>query len=213
MNTSDNSNEFGVELISRIEEALDTRHWNFKLSYSKLYDIKGYLLRRIIYDSEWCRIKFQYYQRTPPESHELHISYGRLHASSEDHLMTWQGEKCYCWHGSGLLHLYFLEELSPAETLERQHGGKRLSVLEEFSKSESSKKLLQESGHMYPLIREAVIWKNYGLHLFELFDLRQPDLWAKYAAYLKEYYKLKAEYAKSKGNTPLSVNPPLYKVC
>ena len=49
------------------------------------------------------------------------------------------------------------------------------------------------------------IWKHYGNHFFEIFDLRKPDVWEKYQMYIKEFYDLKGRRA----NTV----PPLDKVC
>jgi hypothetical protein len=49
------------------------------------------------------------------------------------------------------------------------------------------------------------IWKTYGQNLFELFDLRRPDLWEQYRKFLKEYYDIK-------GRSP-NIHPPLDQVC
>src|SRR5210317_121476 len=35
-----------------------------------------------------------------------------------------------------------------------------------------------------------IIWEHYGQSLFDLFDLRQPELWKEYRVFLKEYYQL-----------------------
>jgi hypothetical protein len=49
------------------------------------------------------------------------------------------------------------------------------------------------------------IWQYYGKRLFELFDLRQPDLWQEYREFLKEVYDIK-------GRNP-AIKPPMDKVC
>ena len=33
--------------------------------------------------------------------------------------------------------------------------------------------------------------KNYGQRLFELYDLRQPDLWGQYISFMKEFHRIK----------------------
>lgn len=213
MKEASNNNEFGADLIQIIEENLDLRHWKFHLSYTKLGDIKGYIFRRIIYDSEWCRIQFEYYRRVPPDDHELHIYYGRLHALNEDYLMIWNGEKCRCWHSNSFIHLYFLDGLSPIEALQHRYSSEYPVGLKELLNSEPKTDLLQVPEKIIPIIRESKIWSHYGIHLFELFDLRRPDLWNKYTKFLKEYYKAEDEYTKLKGNTPMSFDPPRDKVC
>jgi hypothetical protein len=37
----------------------------------------------------------------------------------------------------------------------------------------------------------AMIWEHYGQRLFELFDLRRPDLWEKYSSFVIQVYDLK----------------------
>ena len=49
------------------------------------------------------------------------------------------------------------------------------------------------------------IWQYYGNRLFELFDLRRPDLWQQYREFLKEVYDIK-------GRNP-AIKPAMDKVC
>jgi len=116
--------------------------------------------------------------------YDLNIRYGRIHAPDESEKMYWQGEECHCWHSLGSTHLYFLEGLSPSETLIHPN----LAVFEEAQSSKYDK-IRSELGEFFPIHREYVIWEHYGLHLFELFDLRRPDLWDKYKNFLREYYR------------------------
>ncbi len=37
----------------------------------------------------------------------------------------------------------------------------------------------------------AIIWEKYGYRLFELFDLRRPDLWEKYSVFIKQVYDIR----------------------
>jgi hypothetical protein len=50
-----------------------------------------------------------------------------------------------------------------------------------------------------------VVWQHYGKRFFNLFDLRQPQLWEQYRKFLKEMYDIK-------GRSP-NIKPPLDKVC
>jgi hypothetical protein len=38
--------------------------------------------------------------------------------------------------------------------------------------------------------KHSILWAHYNGKLFELFDLRRPDLWEAYREFLKEYYAL-----------------------
>jgi len=214
MNTVNESNpgaEFGADLMRIIEEEMDLRRWKFYLSHTTLNDSGGITHRKIIYDSEWCRLRFGYSRRFPPDDHELYILYGRLHASNEDEIMLWNGEKCYCWHGIGLTHLYFLDGFSPAETLNSSINGRLPDGIGGFRESDLGRQLRREGGPRYGIVRQSVIWKHYGLRLFELFDLRRPDLWEQYTDYLKEYYRIRDEKAGINGDVLFT--PPLYKIC
>jgi hypothetical protein len=35
------------------------------------------------------------------------------------------------------------------------------------------------------------IWEYYGQRLFELFDVRRPELWEQFAHFIKEFHKIK----------------------
>ncbi len=205
----DNKSISEIELIPIIEDVLDTKSRGFKLSHTILKEYhSGFFMRRIIYDSEWCRIRFDAYQRrsSPPDMHDLNICYGRLHAPNEDHLITWQGETCRCWHSIGSTHLFFLEELSPSDT----HPN--LAVFDE-ARSRMEKESRFWLGDFSPIGWESIIWEHYGIKLFELFDVRRPDLWNRYKKFLEEYYKFRDELFRSKGFSPSVDDPPLWKVC
>lgn len=182
-----NKNFPEINLAPKVEKVIDMKQWGFKLAYSKSSEYSnGYPLHKVIYDSEWCRIQFAAYQRrsSPPDMHDVYVWYGRLHAPDEGEKMTWQGEECRCWHSIGFTHLFFLEGLSPSETLNHPS----LAVFEKARSSEYDK-IRSELGEFSPIHRESLIWEQYGLRLFELFDLRHTDLWDKYKIFLKEYYQ------------------------
>jgi hypothetical protein len=199
-----NSNEFGFELFQLIEENLDLEQWGFHLSYTKLEERQGISNRRIIYDSEWCRLQFIYSRRVLPDENELHRYYGRLHATNDGNLLG-KGEKCYCWHDA-IMPLFFLDGLTPIEALQRNQP----AVLKEFRESPLSTRATHP---LVGILEQSVIWEHYGARFFELFDLRRPNLWNQYVTFLEEYYRLDAEETRHKGINLIPFDPPLYKVC
>jgi hypothetical protein len=75
-----------------------------------------------------------------------------------------------------------------------------------------------QTEHAYPAqeyhVRlNAHIWKKYGQRLFDLLDLRRPDLWDRYRGFLKEYYTRRAEQNIQKGRKPIPIKLPHYQVC
>ena len=77
-----------------LNENLDFERWGFRQSY-----ILPKKFPLIIYDSQWCRVKFSFDHgdRYDDRAH-LSVYYGRLHAPSDDSFMVWNDEKCWCWH-------------------------------------------------------------------------------------------------------------------
>ena len=104
--------------------------------------------------------------------------------------MEWRGEKCRGWHNISEP-VRFLDGLSPLEAAEQTNIQKKSPhVIESFEQSEIGKKLLHEYPPKAVLVMHATIWEHYGQRLFELFDLRRPDLWDKYRVFVREYYRL-----------------------
>lgn len=166
------------ECIKLLSENIDLSKWGFRQSYilPKKYPT-------IIYDSEWCRVKFSFDARGDfihDNMLDLYVSYGRLHALYDKDFMVWNGEKCWCWHGIDYA-LNFLDGLSPEEAIKVEY---RPRVKEQYRDSESSKTL---TAAKLKLRLEAEIWKNYGQRLFELFDLRLPQLWDQFSHFMKKF--------------------------
>jgi hypothetical protein len=132
-----------------------------------------------------------------PETDEISIDYGRLHAPNEDLFMVWNGEGCRCWH-SILDPLRFLDGLTPEAAYKQAKVDNQLPLaVRNFRQSKEGKRLLKEYSPKSAIVLQATIWEQYGNRLFELFDLRRPDLWKDYRQFLKEYYGLlglKSEY-------------------
>ena len=174
-------------LIRLIEENLEVDRWGFHVSFTTFNKYKNI---KVIYDSEWCRVKFNFSRRHYPETDEISIEYGRLHASNESQFMVWNGEGCRCWHNI-LDPLRFLDGLTPAEAYQQVVLEKQLPpVVRDFRQSRRGKKLLEEYSPKSIIVLQDTLWKHYGKILFELFDLRRPDIWEDYRYFLKEYYRL-----------------------
>lgn len=193
-NKPENIEEVKDALIRLIEENLEIKRWNFRLTFTRFIKPKGI---KLIYDSEWCRVKFMFSRMHYPETDKLLVDYGRLHAPDEELFMTWNGEGCRCWH-SILDPLRFLDELTPADAFRQTRQEKLLPlIVRDFRESELGKQFLQEYPPRATIVLQSRLWGHYGESLFELFDLRRPDLWEKYREFLKEYYGLlglKSEY-------------------
>jgi hypothetical protein len=194
-------------LARLITKSLPLQKWNFEESVRT--DLA------IIFNSPWCRIKF-YIERRRSSNDAVLTYYGRLHALDEALIMKWNGEDCYCWHGYKDLHvvLKFLDGLSPQEAYKT--FSVRHHLFSNYFNSNLAIDANEETGER-SIMWHSVIWENYGLKFFQLFDLRRPDLWKQYLAYLKEYYELhdkEREIAhKRRGFIRISNTPSPYKKC
>lgn len=187
------------EMASLVEKFLTSKKWSFTESYRSVKD------GRLIFDSQWCRLKVVWSGWDMYTGNIISAYYGRSHALNENTKMDWNGMECHCWidiTGYGLV-LDYLDGLAPQEIVDRKRFPK---AVEEFRQSQLWENLITKRRQPELLVRmHAFIWRYYGTRLFELFDLRRPDLWEKYRQFLKEYYDIK-------GRSP-NVSPSLDKVC
>lgn len=197
-----------------LEDNLDLARWGFRLSHMA-YDKKGGFTK-VVYDSERCRVRFSLSNiGRGPEEDELHAMYGRLHALNENVVMVWGDEKCWCWHYSIPEPVLFLEGLSPREVVahrEREGDFPYPLPLAAQYESEQDRQLRNEYPPASVVWREALIWQTYGDRLFDLFDLRRPDLWEDYREFVRE---LHAEYDRVFPPRPVLGDQPLArdKIC
>ena len=128
-NKPESGDEIGNALIRLIEENLDVNRWGFRTTFTKFIKPSNI---KIIYDSEWCRIKFNFSrERLPlPKYDELVVSYGRLHAPNEDPYMEWKGQNCHCWHQIWEP-LRYLDGLSPLDAIQQNKTLNQLPVVAE----------------------------------------------------------------------------------
>ena len=177
---------------------LDFKKWGF--SYEIIHAKHAIdFSSRIIFQSELCKVQVQNFRDIRDSTAEIYFSYGRLHAPNEERLTTWNGEKCHCWHSMRNV-LNFLDGCTPQVAFENL---KAPTFIYDFYKSN---KLKGWSPAEKAIRCQAAIWDNYGLNLFNLFDLRRPDLWQEYSVFYKQLYDLRTTY-------PDHSTPPMYKIC
>jgi hypothetical protein len=197
-------NEF-LNLVQMLEQTMDFKRWGFQKIF---LGISENFPPSVIYDSEWCRVRFNYFEPDPRDQYKKITSlYGRLHAPVNEIAILWNGEKCYCWHQLELA-LNFLDGLSPKDLTGKSETPK---IMEKYYRPDIQSVLGLEhiaASDIQPAVTVrmcASIWDHYGQELFNLFDLRHPELWEQYRLFVKEYYKLNPRIIK--------VSPPLDSIC
>lgn len=185
------------EFIQMIERNLDFSRWGF----TKVFSGVGQFSPIVIYASKSCRVMFVW--QVPDirdERATIDIPYGRSHATNDEGIITWKGQKCYCWHDVTKV-LYFLDGLSPSEVASDHFMSPK--VMEQFRKSSVNKGWTQPE---WMAKMHATIWEHYGKRFFDLFDMRQPSLWEQYSRFNAEYQRLNPEFS-------LSGFPTRDKIC
>ncbi len=185
-NEEANSHEYllRVELpkvLHAIDKLLKPRKYGFRASATVPKNIT-----LLVYESGKCKVKFSYFRDRPyiSEPLELRVSYGRLHAPYNQDVVDWDHRKCYCWHSLEVSpFLSFLDGLSPIEAMQLKWP----ASLNEFFESSKGKKWTPVE---FVVSRHAFIWERYNQRLFDLFDLRNPEQWEKYAIFIKEYDRI-----------------------
>jgi len=197
-------NEF-LGLVQMLEQAIDFKRWGFQQIF---LGISEKFPPSVIYDSEWCRVRFIYFEPDPRDQYKKITSmYGRLHAPVNENVIIWNREKCYCWHSIELA-LNFLEGLSPKDLTGKsetprimekfyQPGIQNILGLDHIATSDVQPEVMARM--------HASIWDHYGQELFNLIDLRHPELWEQYRFFIKEYYRLNPRIIK--------VSPPRDSIC
>lgn len=171
------------EYLGILAKHINFENWGFQQSY-----IEPGKYPTLIYDSEWCRVKFRFEGSGEQHDHRTYLSvfYGRLHAPSNDYFMLVDKEEHWCWHDDRLV-LNFVDGLSPEESIEQKHNPR---VVDQFRKSDLATDLHNLSPAEWSVGRVAHIWKEYDKKLFEVFDLRNPDLWERFKAFVNEMYAI-----------------------
>jgi hypothetical protein len=173
-----------------LESNLEFARWGFHLSHIDYAKSLG--STTAIYDSDKCRVRFDLGNiGRLPEEDELHVQYGRRHAPNDNSVMVWRGERCRCWHYSVPAPVLFVEGNSPRDIFaHRKKEGDYPYPHVLAAKNESEQD--REFRNLYPpasvVWREVLIWQHCGHRLFDLFDLRRPELWEDYQKFIHEYY-------------------------
>jgi hypothetical protein len=178
--------------VAQNYSALDS--WGFRESYRSVTD------KRLIFDSEWCRIKFVWGGWDYGSGNSISIYYGRLHAPNESVTMIWKDEECQAWHGFEHA-LHFLDKRSPVDAAKMNFS---TPLTNKYYEDEFSQKYYRRQPEWLMAMHQE-IWEHYGKKFFEVFDLRRPDLWEQYRRFLKEFYDVQ-------GRIPF-IKPAMDKVC
>jgi hypothetical protein len=180
MNSNDERNVDPLNEMSHVAlNLLNLPSREFKEAY------RSTSLGKLIYDSPWCRIAFIWGGWDPAGGNSMHIRYGRLHALNEKETMFWNGEECRCWHRVEHA-LYFLDGLAPAEVAKLDYSH---FITNPFYEKDLQQKFDRRQPEWLAEMH-LTIWKHYGSRLFDLFDLRRPDLWQQYRHFLQDVYDI-----------------------
>jgi hypothetical protein len=115
------------------------------------------------------------------QSDVLSIQYGRLHAADKEDTILWKRELHHCWHHVSLA-LCFLDGMSTEDAAKILWNH---PIMTKYKESNAGSQATIEAG------MHAIIWERYGQRLFQLFDLRRPDLWDNYSIFIKQVYEIK----------------------
>ena len=195
MSNDDERNVDPIQEMLRLTQDfsnLDT--WGFKETFRS---VKNNIL---IYDSQWCRIKFVWGGWDYLGGNSISIYYGRLHAPNEEVKMIWNGEDCYTWHRFEHA-LHFLDGRLPADAAKMNYS---TPLISKYYEEEYNQKFHRRQPE-WLMKMHMEVWEHYGIKLFKLFDLRQPDLWEQYRGFLKEFYDIKGRIS--------FIKPSMDKVC
>ena len=195
MSTVDERRIDPIEEMTRIAQTfLNLASQGFQESYRSVKPGK------LTYDSDSCRISLIWGGWDSSNGNSMHIRYGRLHAPNEETTMIWNNEECHCWHRVEHA-LHFLDKRLPVDAARLNYSHPLISP---FYEEKIQQKFNRRQPEWLAQIH-TTIWQHYGKRIFELFDLRRPDLWEEYRQFLKEVYDIK-------GRSP-RIKPPLDKVC
>jgi hypothetical protein len=175
--------EYLEDPLAWMEEAafslLPLRDFGFKKSYQYF---RSYFDAYLIFDSPQCRIRLYWYGWERESGNSMSIVYGRLHAPNEGGSVEIDGKEYDVWHFVDPV-LMFLDNFPPQHIYIASHP-----KIEAFYQKEENMSLKDRRFPIFVLKLHAFIWSEYAPRLFDVFDLRRPDLWEQYRAWLKACY-------------------------
>jgi len=146
------------------------------------FDNSPHLFDGYIFESKFCRVKFELSLFNYYPLFETIIYYGRLHAPDNEKHLMWNGKKCLCWHSNIYITIPFIEGISAQQLAADSHRKIWQSFVDNLKVDYPPTFYLE-----YPLQLHAKIWEHYGERFFSIFDLRKPELWEKYSEYSDIY--------------------------
>jgi hypothetical protein len=168
-------------IVCFADKFLSLEKWGFKKNIQFLGSTyqawvgRGMIGAVVIYDSEWCRLRF-----SVDREETLYVYYGRLHAPNNAWVMNWMSKDCNCWHDYHFP-LQFLDGVSP-------HLADSLYLNNKINEYLVSDEYRNITGHFERVMKKhALIWEEYGQRFFELFDVRSPHIWDDYTHFMSEY--------------------------
>jgi hypothetical protein len=183
MNTPDERDIDPIEEMNRVgEKILSLQSWGFKETF------RSKTLEKLIYDSELCRISLIWGGWDYGGGNSMHILYGRLHAPNDSMTMEWNGHRCTCWHD--IDHpLNFLDGRQPADVVKRYYSH---PITDPFYEETYRQQYRRQQPEWLAQMHLS-IWQHYGNRFFELFDVRQTDLWQQYQSFIRTFYEIRGE--------------------
>ena len=157
----------------------------------------------IVYKSPKCKIKISFNEWNPPhqtEEYSVDFYYGRLSSPNDKNIVGVGEDACHCWHSIARA-LHFLDGHDAAYTANNLLSHDRIKA---YGKLFSSSSLLGKQPE-WEIRKHAYIWEEYAPRLFDMFDVRNIDIWERYKEFLKQVYDIK-------GRRP-NIVPSLDKVC
>jgi len=163
---------------------------------------------RIIYNSKFCRLKIVWGNWDYMGGNSISIYYGRLHAPNEVVTMQWNGEECKCWHRAEFA-LHFLDGQKLPEKLPLTWLYSHDFLTPFYEDADILKEYKRRQPEWLMQMHE-VIWERYAPRLFEVFDLRRPELWKQYREFLRACYVAEGRNEEQDEKKKML---PYYRVC
>ena len=193
-------NLYASQFKEAIERYIDFRHWGFRLGYAGARPTADVIL---VYQSPLCRVRIGYARGRDAArearlgqgvEEEAFYEYGRLHAPDSEDTLTIDGKKSVAWHYPPLL-LNYLEYRDGRASLDEVAAAPQLPLAKDKIRQEAQARGPSTWPETWAA-RIAVTWDLYGEHLFEVLDVRRPELWEGYRTFRKVLWEAikKREY-------------------
>jgi len=186
-------NSYAPQFKAGIERQLDFDRWGFRLAYAGARPTASVVL---VYESPKCRVQFGYVRGrfTRPQARvgegaeeEASYGYGRLHAPDEEDTVTIDGKEYVAWHYPPDL-MNYLEYRNRRFSLEQVAAAPQLPLVWREIKEEQERKQIGNRLEAWAA-RIALSWERYAPELFDILDLRRPELWEGYRRFRQDLWE------------------------